>query len=105
MRVLLDECLPKRLGNHLAGHVVQTVQQVGWSGVTNGALLRRIGGAFDAFVTIDGNLSAQQDLRTISFGLIVLKARSNKPTDVVPLAPAILTALQTLQPGQVVLVS
>lgn len=104
MRVLLDECLPKRLGKHLTGHTVRTVQQAGWSGVTNGTLLRRITGAFDAFITIDANLPAQQNLQALSFCVIVLKARSNKPADIVPLAPAILAALRTLQPGQIVIV-
>jgi hypothetical protein len=59
MRVILDECLPRRLGSELSGHAVFTVQQVGLAGLANGELLARIQGSFDAFVTIDQNLEAQ----------------------------------------------
>lgn len=37
MRVLLDECLPKRLKRYLAGHEVETVTQAGWAGSPNPA--------------------------------------------------------------------
>ena len=57
--MLLDECLPRRLANHLVGATVKTVPQAGWAGLTNGALMARIGESFDVFVTGDQNLSAQ----------------------------------------------
>jgi hypothetical protein len=40
MRLLLDECVPKRLKRHLSEHDVQTVPEAGWAGLKNGALLR-----------------------------------------------------------------
>lgn len=40
MRVLLDECLPRRLKAHLAGHQAITVPEAGWAGKKNGDLLR-----------------------------------------------------------------
>lgn len=39
MKVLLDECLPRKLGRLLIGHDVSTVPEAGWAGVTNGKLL------------------------------------------------------------------
>lgn len=78
MRVLLDECLPRRLGALLTGHAVSTVQQMGWAGLKNGALLDQIGAGFDVFITIDRNLPAQQDLSLRAFGVVVLRARSNR---------------------------
>ena len=59
MRVLLDECLPRRLKSHLTPHAVVTVPEVGWAGLKNGELLARADGQFDAFVTIDRNLTSQ----------------------------------------------
>lgn len=53
MGLLLDECVPKRLGRLLAPHDVQTVQQAGWSGIKNGALLARAAESFDVFVAAD----------------------------------------------------
>lgn len=105
MRVLLDECLPRRLGLELTGHLVSTVQQAGWAGVSNGKLLALIGGNYDAFITVDKNLPAQQKTVALSFGVIVLRAPSNQLSDLRPLVPQILTALASLQTGTAVIVS
>lgn len=40
MKVLLDECLPRKLMHHFSGHEVTTVVLAGWSGKKNGELLR-----------------------------------------------------------------
>jgi len=41
VRVLLDECVDRRLAIEILGHDVETVPDVGWAGVTNGELLAR----------------------------------------------------------------
>ena len=105
MRVILDECLPRRLGFELAGHVVATVASAGWAGVSNGNLLARIAGNYDAFVTVDKNLPAQQRTTPLPFGVIVLRARSNQLADLRPLVPQLLVALAALKAGEVVLIS
>lgn len=105
MRVILDECLPRRLGLELAGHLVSTVPLAGWAGVSNGKLLARIAGNYDAFVTVDKNLPSQQKTVALPFGVIVLRAPSNQLSDLRPLVPKILAALASLHPGQVVTVS
>jgi Domain of unknown function (DUF5615) len=102
VRVILDECLPRRLGLELSGHTVVTVQQAGMAGMANGELLARIQGSYDAFITIDQNLAAQHAITNLSIGVVVLRAPSNKFDDVKPLVPQILAALSSLQPGQIV---
>ena len=62
----------------LAGHDVDTVVGLGWAGVANGKLLRRASGRFDAFVTMDRNIEFQQSISTLPFGVIVLRAPSNR---------------------------
>jgi predicted nuclease of predicted toxin-antitoxin system len=104
MRVVLDECLPKRLARELPGHEVTTVPAAGLAGLVNGKLLRRISGNYEVFVTIDGNLTAQQNMKGLSFAVIVLRARSNKIEDIRPLIPQILEALSVATPGQVAVV-
>lgn len=101
MRVILDECLPKRLAREMPGHEVTTVPAASWAGVVNGELLRRISGNYDAFVTIDGNLAAQQNTKSLDFVVIVLRAPSNKIEDVRPLIPKLLAALSSAKPGRV----
>jgi len=102
MRVLLDECLPRRLGLELAGHLVSTVPQAGWAGVSNGKLLSCINGHYDAFITVDKSLPAQQETVGLYFGVIVLQAPSNRLEDLRLLVPKVLAALNTLKAGQIV---
>ena len=104
MKVLLDECLPRKLGRLLIGHEVSTVQQAGWAGVVNGQLLLRISGKFDAFITVDQNLPAQQKTAALPFGIIVLRSRTNQLVDLAPLVPQVLAALRGLQPAEVVVI-
>jgi hypothetical protein len=105
MRVILDERLPRRLGLELSGHLVSTVTLAGWAGVSNGKLLAHIAGNYDAFVTVDKNLSAQQKTSVLPFGVVVLRAPTNQLSDLRPLVPQIIGALTALRPGQVVTVS
>ncbi len=53
MKLLLDECLPHPLKRLLQGHECSTVQEMGWSGKTNGQLLALAEGQFQVFVTMD----------------------------------------------------
>ena len=100
MRLLLDECIDRRLANDLAGHEVRTVPQMGWAGIKNGALLTLAEKEFDVFVTVDRNLSFQQNLPEFNIAVLVLHAPSNRLADLRPLAPAVLSILPTLTKGQ-----
>jgi hypothetical protein len=99
--VVIDECLPKRLARLLPGHPVFTVPQMGLAGFQNGKLLQALSGRCKAFVTIDSNLSYQQNLTTLPYAIIVLSAASNRIEDIAPLAPSILEFLSAPQPGTV----
>jgi predicted nuclease of predicted toxin-antitoxin system len=57
MRILLDECIDRRLARDLVGYEVKTVPQMGWAGVKNGQLLSLAVREFDVFVTVDQDLS------------------------------------------------
>lgn len=102
MRVLLDECVDRRLASEISGHDVQTVPSMGWAGKRNGELLNLAAPNFDAFVTVDRNLAKQHDVLKLSFAIIVLAAPSNRLADLVPLVPGLLTALNSAQAGEVV---
>lgn len=102
MRLLLDESLPRSRGRELSPHAVRTVAQLGWAGITNGALLRRAAAeGFDVPLTADRNLEYQQNLPSISIAVVALIARSNRAHDLLPLVPEILSALTTARPGEV----
>ncbi len=87
MRILLDECVPKRLGRFLSEHDVITTPQAGWSGITNGELLQRASKDFDVLVTVDRNLAFQQSLSNLPLPVIVIHAQSNKLGDLSPHVP------------------
>lgn len=87
MKVLLDECLPARLAKSLAGHEVKTVSQMNWNGLKNGKLLEEAAKCFEVFITVDKNLIHQQPLERFKIAVVVIKARSNKLRDLLPLVP------------------
>ena len=101
MRVLLDECVDRRLAGDIAGHDVTTVPEAGWAALKNGELLARAGREFDAFITVDRNLPLQQDLSRFSIAVIVLRVSSNRVTDLRRLIPQLLAALPVAKPGAV----
>ena len=101
MRVLLDECVDWRLARDLVGHDVNTVQQMGWAGIQNGQLLNLAAREFDVFVTVDRNLSFQQNLDTFSISVIILYAKTNRLDDLRLLVPVLLVAIDSAQLGAV----
>ena len=58
LKLLLDECVDRRLAQAITGHDLRTVPQMGWAGLRNGVLLAKaVEEGFDVFVTVDLNLS------------------------------------------------
>lgn len=100
MKLLLDECIDRRLSRDLAGHDVKTVPQMGWAGIKNGELLILAEKEFDVFITIDRNLSFQQNIPKFNIAVLVLHASSNRLADLKPLAPKMLSMMPTLKKGE-----
>lgn len=101
MRVLLDECVPRRLKRELVGHAVKTAPEMEWASTKNGELLALAAGEFDIFLTSDRNLAHQQNLSAFDIAVIVLVAATNRIDDLRPLMPRVLDVLNTVQPGTV----
>ena len=102
MRVLIDESLPRALSRLLAGHHVQTVTQMGWTGLSNGELLHQAADSFDAVLTADQNIEFQQNLTALPIAVVVLVAPTNRIESLQPLLPELLRVLAVLQPRQLV---
>jgi predicted nuclease of predicted toxin-antitoxin system len=102
VRILLDECLPKRFKGSLAGHDARTVPEMGWASKRNGELLALAEGQFDVFLTVDRNLSFQNEVNRFAIAVVVLRATSNKLSELQPLVPELLSVLGAVAPGQVV---
>jgi len=101
MKVILDECLPRRLLRDLPDHVVTTVPKQGWAGVTNGDLLKRVEPEFDVFITMDSNIVHQQNLDGLQICLIILHGPNSRYETLQPLLPQIREALKQAKSGSV----
>lgn len=105
MKLLLDECIDRKFAREFADYEVKTVPQVGWAGIKNGQLLALAQAEFDVFITVDRNLSFQQNLPQFDIVVIVLQASSNRLADLKPLASKVLDILTTAVKGQATIVS
>ena len=94
MKILFDECVPKRLRKLLQGHDVGTVQEAGWAGVKNGELLKKAWGHFDVLITVDRNLAFQQNPHELVIPVLVIHAPTNRLKDLERHVPEILQLLQ-----------
>jgi predicted nuclease of predicted toxin-antitoxin system len=99
VRVLLDECVPKRFGAALTGHLVQTAAQAGLAGLKNGELLRAASEAFDCFVTVDRNLQFQQNPTALPLAVIVVVAKSNRLEALLEHASDVVRAIEETKTG------
>jgi len=105
MKLILDECIDRRLAKEFVGYEVKTVPQMGWAGIKNGQLLALVEAEFDVFITVDRNLSFQQNLPQFNIAVVVLQASSNRLADLKPVVPNILAILAKLVKGQATVVS
>ena len=78
---------------------------MGWAGIKNGKLMRLAETEFDVFVTVDRNLSYQQDIPRYAIALIVIGSISNRYDDLKPFGGPVIEALETSGPGTVTLLS
>ena len=76
MRILFDQGTPVPLRNYLADHVVETVFELGWSNLENGALLTTAEEPFDLLITTDQQLRYQQNLFGRKLSILVLMTTS-----------------------------
>ena len=106
MKVLLDACIDRTLARYITGHEVRTAHQMGWSDVRKGALLTlAVTSGFDAFVTVDRSISFQQNLSRYQIALVLMRARTNRRVDLIPVVPNLLAALPLAPKGEVRLVT
>lgn len=101
MKVLLDECLPKKLKREVKADLVKTVPEVGWASKKNGELLRLAEQDFDVLLTNDQNMENQQNLKNFDLAFIVLVAPTNDIADLKPLMPAANKVLKTIKAGNI----
>jgi len=79
MKVLLDECVTKKMKSYLKDFEIYTVSEMGWSGVKNGKLISLcVMNHFDILLTIDKNMTYQQNLEKHPITIVVLNSLTSK---------------------------
>ena len=79
-----------------------TGTESGWSGKRNGELLALADPLFDVLLTLDKSLPYQQSLQSGQIAVLIVRARSNRIQDLLPVIPECLAALERIQPRQVI---
>src|SRR5260370_12932856 len=103
MRVLLDECVPRKLKSTLTRYECRTVPEEGLAGKKNGELLSLAEDAgFDVFLTVDRGIEFQQNLQSRRIAVLLVRARSSRLAHLLPHFPAVLVTLTSLSPPHIV---
>jgi predicted nuclease of predicted toxin-antitoxin system len=104
MKLLLDECVPRRFSSSLSSdqHQCVTVPDAGFAGKTNGELLGLAEASFDVFITLDKGFAYQQNLMGRKIGILLIRVKSTRLADLLPYAQACREAIATIKPGEIV---
>ena len=100
MKILLDEGVPKIIQRRLNKLSISNVEDMGWRGIKNGALLDLMAGQFQVLMTADKNLPLQQNLKKRQISAIIIPA--NDVPSVVQLLSKIEEALAEIVPGETI---
>ena len=98
MRILLDEGVPGIIQKRLSQLSISNVEEMGWRGIKNGALLDLMAGRFQILITTDKNLPYQQNLEKRQISLVILP--TNDIPSVIGLLPQIERAIAAISPGE-----
>lgn len=101
MRLLLDECIPRKLKDSFPSHDCRCATDEGWAGKKNGELLSLAEkSGFQVFLTLDRGLEYQQNLKSRVIAIVLIRTKSNRLADLICHVPEISRVLPTIQPGQ-----
>ena len=101
MKVLLDECIPRKLKYSLRDQC-HTVPEASLAGKKNGNLLDLAEEAgFEIFVSMDRGLEYRQNLAGRSIAIPMLHGKSNRLADLLPLVPDLLRTIGLARKGEI----
>jgi len=101
MKILLDECVTKKLKRLLENYEVYTVAEMGWNGLKNGNLLQKATQeCFDILLTIDKSIDSQQNISKYKLSLVILDVSKSNLKHLEPLIPAFVAKMQQIEKGK-----
>jgi hypothetical protein len=103
VRVLIDECIDEKLRFSFPEHDCQTARYAGLAGLKNGKLLTAAEAAqFELLITVDQNIDRQQNFAHRKIAVLILCAPTNRLQDLLRLMPAVLEAMLSSRPSQII---
>jgi len=103
VKILLDECIPRKLKLSFPTHDCSTVPQIGLSGKKNGELLLlATERGFQVFITVDQGIVYQQSPAGEGIAILILHAQSNRLADLLPFMPECLKRIESATQGTIV---
>src|SRR4051812_49076009 len=100
MRVVIDASIDPRLVEAFPDHDVHTLFDLGWHKLKDHVLVKQL--ERDVFITADRGFEHEHDLKTLSFGIVIVHVIRNEITFYRPLFPELLNAVATITAGNVV---
>ena len=106
MRILLDECVVKRLAGHLSNQQVSTLSSMGWRGLKNGKLLTATSNTgFEILLTVDKQMRHQQNMSYYPIAIVIFNSHFTTLGDVLPLLPSFEARLGEFTPYSINVIS
>ena len=100
MRVVIDACMDPRLVEAFPDHHAQTLFDLGWQHLKDHVLVKQL--ECDVFITADRGFEHEHDLKSVSFGIVIVHVGRNKIDFYRPLFPQLLQAVETIRASEVV---
>ena len=105
MKILLDECVTRKLKRYLTEFEIKTVVEMNWSGLKNGSLMNAaIADEFNILLTIDKNLEHQQNMNKYKIAVVVLDVEKSKIEFLLELLPEFKERVGEFEKGKVYLI-
>jgi predicted nuclease of predicted toxin-antitoxin system len=102
MKLLLDECVPRRLKRDFDDYEISTIDEAGLKGLKNGSLIRAASDVFQVLITVDKNIEHQQNKKDLPISIVILSAKSNHYESLSPLTREALKVLETIKIGEII---
>ncbi len=105
MKILLDECVTKKVKELLLGHTVFTIGQMDWQGLKNGMLIKQAEQQnFDILLTIDKNISYQQNTSKYNISIVVLNCNNSTIESIKDYIPNFLEQANSFEKGKLYII-
>lgn len=105
MKILLDECVSRKVKSFLSEFDVYTVAEMGFKGLKNGKLLTQaVADGFDIVLTIDKNIDSQQNMSKYDLTLVILDVLKSNVKFFEELIPIFKSQIESYQKGEAYLV-